>query len=62
MKGYEGYEGMSLCHVLEVLEVVGEVVGPDVDDMGGGERFGIGVFVILGVGVAGAVVFITHGY
>ena len=53
---------MSLCHVLEVLEVVGEVVGPDVDDMGGGERFGIGVFVILGVGVAGAVVFITHGY
>ena len=61
MKMYEGDEGMSLCHGLEVLEVVIEVVGPDFDDVSLGVCFGISLLIILGVGIAGAVVFISHG-
>ena len=62
MEKYEGDQGMRLCHIFEVLEVMAEVVGPNIDDMSGGRCFGIGFIIILGVCVAGAVVFISHGY
>lgn len=54
----EGDDIEGLCELRDVGELLGEVVGPDIDD--GGLQVGISfkLIVVFGVGVAMAVVFI----